>query len=306
MLNTHVVSLIVLLIIVVFILGIVIMHAHCSCKESSGVQHEGFQDRWSKNIENQARIHSYKEVSSVPIQLLDSLNVYSTDQMAHSSGVTYIFWTGGFDSTFRVLDAIINEGKIVQPVYLADIIDNDPSKYHRKSLEHELNAMEKIRKQFLYDYPQHTLRFLPVIIVRDLVISPQVSQATKKLHERKMLRRPVCQYGAIAQYSLDLGKPIDLAVEYEPTSSMMYTAIHDKVIGDETTRRIDPALFHQQQELKIYENFRFPTLHLSKKGMLEKAKASKFDVYLEDTWSCWYPVDGNPCGRCVMCKERIM
>ena len=24
------------------------------------------------------------------------------------------------------------------------------------------------------------------------------------------------------------------------------------------------------------------------------------------TWSCWYPKNNKPCGRCIMCRERII
>ena len=47
-----------------------------------------------------------------------------------------IFWTGGWDSTFRVLQLLIAKKKTVQPFYI-----NDPN---RKSAEKELNAMKTV------------------------------------------------------------------------------------------------------------------------------------------------------------------
>ena len=138
------------------------------------------------------------------------------------------------------------------------------------------------------------------------MVSPRVKHAMKRLHRRGMVRRPVCQYAYLAQYAINLGKPIEIAVEHEPHGSIMYRAIHDKVVGDTSNRKIDTGLYHHQPELAVYENFRFPTLHLSKRAMLNRARHTGFSDFLYNTWSCWYPVNGKPCGRCIMCKERII
>ena len=33
---------------------------------------------------------------------------------------------------------------------------------------------------------------------------------------------------------------------------------------------------------------------------------NNFDDILNKTWSCWYPRNNKPCGRCVMCRERFV
>ena len=33
-------------------------------------------------------------------------------------------------------------------------------------------------------------------------------------------------------------------------------------------------------------------------------KSNKKHNILNLTWSCWYPRNGKPCGRCIMCRER--
>ncbi len=40
--------------------------------------------------------------------------------------------------------------------------------------------------------------------------------------------------------------------------------------------------------------------------MLNIAKKGGYEDVLGMTWSCWYPVNGKPCGRCIMCHERII
>ncbi len=53
-----------------------------------------------------------------------------------------LFWTGGWDSTFRLLQLIIIYQKKVQPYY---IIDNN-----RKSVQNELLRLKNI-KRFLFE-----------------------------------------------------------------------------------------------------------------------------------------------------------
>lgn len=50
--------------------------------------------------------------------------------------IVTILWTGGWDSTFRLLCLAENEDISIQPVYVID--------ENRKSKEYELDAMNKI------------------------------------------------------------------------------------------------------------------------------------------------------------------
>jgi 7-cyano-7-deazaguanine synthase in queuosine biosynthesis len=40
--------------------------------------------------------------------------------------------------------------------------------------------------------------------------------------------------------------------------------------------------------------------------MLEVAEQEGFKDLLYYTWTCWYPINDEPCGECHMCKERII
>lgn len=220
----------------------------------------------------------------------------------------YIFWTGGFDSTFRVLQALIDEEQVVQPIYLSAVIDNDPnSSTRRHNHQQELKTMRSLESKIRQRYPFHSKNLLKLRIVDQIDISPKTAQSMKKLHQRGLVRRPVCQYGGLAQYSLDIDKPIELAVEHEPKSSMMYRAIHDKVDNRHyLNRHIRKEIIEAQPEFDVYRNFLFPTLHMSKQAMLQHAKERGYGDFLKETWSCWYPRNGKPCGRCIMCHERII
>ncbi len=58
--------------------------------------------------------------------------------------------------------------------------------------------------------------------------------------------------------------------------------------------------------LNIFNKFVFSTIKLSKKDMLNIAKRGNYANILKLTWSCWYPKNNKPCGRCIMCHERIV
>ena len=61
----------------------------------------------------------------------------------------YLFWTGGYDSTFRLCQLLIKYKKKVQPIYISDPnLDNyENKKTKRKNHKNEINAMIKIRNK---------------------------------------------------------------------------------------------------------------------------------------------------------------
>ena len=72
-----------------------------------------------------------------------------------SNNIIHLFWTGGFDSTFRLCQALIDENKIVQPYYLTGKIDDCRScKLERKNKEFEINTMKKIIDFLREKYPK--------------------------------------------------------------------------------------------------------------------------------------------------------
>lgn len=219
----------------------------------------------------------------------------------------FIFWTGGFDSTYCILEALFIDNDIVIPIYLSGIIDNyKKNSTRRKNNKQEINSINKIINKIKKDHPEKIKLLKPLIIIPDFKLSNNIKKYLLVLYKKKMVRRPICQYGFLAQVSISLNKPIEIAIEKEPKSSIMYKSIHKYVSGKHYNRKINKKFINKYNELNIYKNFRFTTLHLTKKNMLQIAKLNNFDKYLYLTWSCWYPIKGRPCGRCIMCQERII
>lgn len=221
--------------------------------------------------------------------------------------VTYIFWTGGYDSTFRLCQAVIDENRIVQPIYISAIIDNlEKNKTRRKSIVNEEKAMNIIIQKINSKYPNLKNNIKPLMNIKKIDIDDDINKAIKNLHKKKRMRRAVCQYNALAQVTRNLNKDIEMSVEYAPHDSMMFRNIFDSLVCKNNKCILKDNLDEKNKDLYIFNRCTFPTIKYSKKKMLQIAKKNGYDDILHLTWSCWYPIQGNPCGRCIMCRERII
>ena len=67
-----------------------------------------------------------------------------------------VLWTGGWDSTYRVLELLFIEKKAVRPHYIVNP--------NRNSLVNEIRAMNRIRRRVLSDHPGLATDFLPPVL----------------------------------------------------------------------------------------------------------------------------------------------
>lgn len=65
-----------------------------------------------------------------------------------------VLWTGGWDSTYRVLDLLINQQETVQPFYLLD--------GERTSTQIELQTIQTVRDQLEAKFPDALKRLQPL------------------------------------------------------------------------------------------------------------------------------------------------
>ena len=86
-----------------------------------------------------------------------------------------LFWTGGYDSTFRLLQLVLEQGRTVQPHYIID-----PT---RQSLRNEVKAIREIKSLLFKRYPSVKGLILSTIIVELSDITPdvRVEQAYQEL-----------------------------------------------------------------------------------------------------------------------------
>ena len=81
-----------------------------------------------------------------------------------------------------------------------------------------------------------------------------------------------------------------------------------KPIKTGPNQSINYALDSTKHPGHYLEYLRFPLFGRTKEDLLIKARKYGYDSILKKTWSCWFPNPANnkPCGKCPMCKERII
>ena len=132
------------------------------------------------------------------------------------------------------------------------------------------------------------------------------------LKKRKYVRRSRCQYGGMAQVTKNLNKHIEMCAEiggffhrYVHKKMNCYGKLDNCNYRDLTIKNVD-HLPREDKCLKTFSRFVLPLMAYTKKDMHQIAKKHNFDDILQKTWSCWYPRNNKPCGRCVMCIERFV
>ena len=254
----------------------------------------------------------------ISIYLQNGVPVNITYKPIRKTNIIHIFWTGGFDSTFRICQALIDEKKTVQPIYVSCskvdgyfILGN---RINRQNIKFEKKAMNKIRQLINQRYPYTKKSFLKTKYVDTIIEDPEYKQAMKNLFYAKFgilapvlnqhfgyFSRPYNQYTALAQYTKNYNYPVEVAVEKCNTGLDMHTRKFRIGIGNNCKLIKD-----KPNDLKIFDKFRFPVVHLTKKEMLTISNKNKYDNILKLTWSCWFPNNGKPCGECDMCTHRVI
>ena len=205
-----------------------------------------------------------------------------------------IFWTGGLDSTYRVIELVLIFKKRVKPYY---IIDSS-----RPSTLHEMKAMENIRLKLRDRDPQLEKLLLPVnlILKADIKKNKEITAWYESLKSR--LRIGV-QYEWLSRftYENDLSE-IELCIERHPArkESDFFKLLLRNIRGTGHDCRV---VNFEDQDLKLFRNCRFPVVHLTKVDIRKKALEYGFRNLLDLTWFCHKPTpDGSICGTCRPCQ----
>jgi len=212
------------------------------------------------------------------------------------------FWTGGWDSTFRLLQLLLIEKKIVQPNYLKFPTRNSNNNNIpiRKTTDKEIETMGEIRQYLSKEYPHTDDLLLPTIFIDAQKIKPN-DRITDSYHKIVKSTYIGNQYEVLArfaeQYSID---NIELCIE---STSNPHTVIEDFVRIDNKSGlfRIDNVSAPEHIQT-FFQNFSFPILKMSKLDMENYAQKSDWLEILNMTWFCHKPIFGRfPCGSCNPC-----
>lgn len=224
--------------------------------------------------------------------------------------IHYLFWTGGYDSTFRLCQLLLVEDKPVRPIYLmcGNVDDSDDwlTMVSRKNVSTEITTMKDIRTELLQNNTHLANKLLPTFYVVSIKKNLETTAKFKRLHKYlKYFSRDINQYERMARFSKEFKFPIEVGLENCGTG--LDEATKGKRVGQGSSCQLMNNLPLKYQDLEIFRNFRFPICHLTKEEMKTISLNNNFYYLLVMTFSCWYPdKDGNACGKCQMCKKRII
>jgi tRNA(Ile)-lysidine synthase TilS/MesJ len=206
-----------------------------------------------------------------------------------------LLWSGGWDSTFRLLYLVFIEKKRVQPFYIIDV--------NRDSTLHELRAMHAVREEVAKKNPQLANLIRPTIIVSIDDIKPD-SEVTAKFNRlNESLPKPIGpQYEWLARFAKQYNIPnFELCIELsERAPNILVNLLSKHVNGDSGIMH-----FNENDDASIFSYFKFPLLKTSKSDMKRIATEKGFLDMLEKTWFCHKPWHNKPCGICGPCEIAI-
>lgn len=245
----------------------------------------------------------------------------------HSSKIRYLFWTGGYDSTFLLIQALLIEGFPIQPIYIkCQNLDTQFGIQGRENQDKEIETMKLLRKRIIVDYPHVKPMFLPTLYVYTIKKDLPMTHTFRKIHQQfGFFTRDVTQYERMARFSIHFNKPIEVGLEkcgtgldvatqgirnYEGTKECQLLSLAEletlnKLNNDDT----DSTSGHFKKDytlLTIFRNFRFPIVHMTKEDVKQFSARQKMLYLLQMTWTCWHPtIEGKPCNTCPQCLKRI-
>ena len=229
--------------------------------------------------------------------------------VSNEEEIYYLYWTGGYDSTYRLCEMLVDENKIVQPIYVALVLDNDCQSeetctklWLRRNRKEEYTAMENVAKKIKEKFPHVKDRLLKTLIVDEHIKDDTFNFNFEKEFYNKNLwpkKRKTHQYLFLSKYATYHKKYIDIGV-----LGIHHKSLLAKFLKKYLKKTDDNFIINIKNHPLHY--IRFPLYGRSKEDLLENAKVNGYDDILQLTWSCWFPKKGKPCGKCPMCKERIL
>lgn len=196
-----------------------------------------------------------------------------------------LLWTGGWDSSFRLMQLLLLERRAVQPIY---VLTPD-----RTTARLELRAIERMRdglRPRLAD--PALLRPLQILLASDHRPTSWQRAAFDAIRARAHLGT---QYLALAGVAETQGWR-DVEVSVERYTSPDGLSAWSRMLMD------SPGVLGQRPEAQLLKYWSFPVMHLTKEDMGQIAAQEGFLDLLRLRWFCHDPVGEKACGRCRPCR----
>lgn len=204
-----------------------------------------------------------------------------------------LLWTGGWDSTFRLLQ-LAQDGAVIQPHYV-----RDP---YRNSLKKEIQAMNEIRLKVNERFPDSRVRETMIIDQPEIIICQEFVNAHKNLLSRGWIGS---QYIYTSSYIRQKKiKTMELSIELlSETRHSVMPCLENTEVNKEGNRVI--ASDADEDLICLFSQCSFPVLALRKMDMFKQATERGILDILNMTWFCHQPLLGKPCGSCNPCMSTL-
>lgn len=207
----------------------------------------------------------------------------------------YILWTGGWDSTYRMVELSM------QPVIIHPIYIEDPG---RNSKVYELKAMKEIT-DLLRKKKMTKAQIMPLIKISlsEIPENQEISNAYKILKnevdmgsQHDWLARLAISYPMIElciEKTLGDHAPIKTAIE----KMGKLTYVDGRYVLDQT---------NSSQVLNlVLGNVSLPIFDKTEIDMVKNIKTWGYEDIMSHIWFCHAPINGKPCGLCNPCTTKM-
>lgn len=212
-------------------------------------------------------------------------------------------WTGGWDSTFQLLQLLIIYKSPVIPFYLIHA--------ERPSTGTEIATIKRIKEYLFKEYPytKELLKPTKYYTVEDILPDKNITLAYESILEITHLG---LQYEWLARLCKELEiTNMHLSVEKSLFPQKNYWDLHleplllECTINSQTVYKIDKK-YKELDFFKIFQYFYFPLIKTTKIQMATIAEKRGWNKIMGMTWFCHYPTsNGKPCGICKPCLMVI-
>lgn len=207
--------------------------------------------------------------------------------------IKYLFWTSGWDSTFRLLQLILLENVTVQPIYILD--------ESRKSHVEELKAIQLIINKIASCHPSKSKYLLSPIISKKSEILEDI-YIKENFNKIKNIIKIGSQYEWLAKYcKQNKLSNIDLCIEKDSIQTSLFNFINPYFSDNNNIE-----CKNKDAIVSVFKYYNFPLFDTNKQQMFEISKKNNWLEIMELTWFCHKPKRSLPCGKCNPCKTTIM
>ena len=214
-------------------------------------------------------------------------------QLATDSQATKLLWTGGWDSTFRLLQLLLVEQRPVQPYYVLDRLKRRPA------VPAERQAMSRIRELLEERHPDASSRLYPTVECpyADIAANAQITNAFERCLTFGFIGG---QYEWLAKFCAERAiSEMELSIHRDDKARELIADIIDA-----SRTKLDHA-FAADPRYELFKYFRFPLFDTTKEQMRAAARTAGFEELMHLTWFCHRPIKGEPCGVCNPCIYTI-